>query len=180
MKRIITTTVFLTITLMIRVGMAGLPQEAVLFEIYQAHNELTIPEEWVDAAFGTEGHTPHLMPCQGEITSEYGPRRWGRRLKMHEGLDIAAPTGTPVLAPAKGTVEFVGKKSGYGLTVIINHGGNITTLFAHNSQILVFEGQSVKKGQIISEVGNTGRSTGPHLHYEVRKDGEPVDPSEFI
>ncbi|MDX1387284.1 MAG: M23 family metallopeptidase [bacterium] len=180
MKKVLGTLLFLGITFVIRMGTAGIPQETASFEIHQAHSNLLIPEEWVDHAFETGGRTPELLPCEGRISSGFGPRRWGRRMKMHKGLDIAAPTGTPVVAPAKGTVEFVGRKGGYGLTVILNHGGEITTLYGHNSKIHVEEGDIVKKGQVISEVGNTGRSTGPHLHYEVRLDGEQVNPSEYI
>jgi murein DD-endopeptidase MepM/ murein hydrolase activator NlpD len=99
---------------------------------------------------------------------------------MHEGIDIAAPVGTSIVAPAEGVVIFSGRKSGYGLTVVIDHGGEISTLFGHNSKVFVHEGDKVTKGQEISRVGNSGTSTGPHLHYEVHRDGAPVDPSEFI
>ena len=127
----------------------------------------------------SENFSP-LLPCQGTITSEYGPRRLGKKSRMHEGIDIAAPVGTPIVAPAEGVVIFSGRKSGYGLTVVIDHGGEISTLFGHNSKVFVHEGDKVTKGQEISRVGNSGTSTGPHLHYEVHRDGAPIDPSEFI
>lgn len=180
MKKVLSTLLFITITLIFRLSTAGIPQDTAFLEINQAHSNLLIPEKWIDEAFETGGRTPELLPCEGRISSGFGLRRWGRRMKMHKGLDIAAPIGTPVVAPAKGTVEFVGRKGGYGLTVVINHGGEITTLYGHNSKVLVSEGDIVKKGQEISEVGSTGRSTGPHVHYEVRVDGEQVNPSEFI
>ncbi|MCC6272555.1 MAG: M23 family metallopeptidase [Deltaproteobacteria bacterium] len=128
-----------------------------------------------------EAKIPEMMPCAGIITSDFGWRRVSRRRgRMHLGVDIAAPYGSPVLAPADGRVAFVGRKGGYGLTVVIDHGGNLTTLFAHNSEIFVSEGDSVRKGQEISKVGMTGHSTGPHVHYEVRVDGNPVNPSKFL
>jgi murein DD-endopeptidase MepM/ murein hydrolase activator NlpD len=126
-------------------------------------------------------NVPEMMPCAGIITSDYGWRKISRRRgRMHLGVDIAAPYGSPVLAPADGRVAFVGRKGGYGFTVIIEHGGNLTTLFAHNSKIFVSEGASVRKGQEISRIGMSGHSTGPHVHYEVRVDGSPVNPSKFL
>jgi len=124
---------------------------------------------------------PDMMPCEGIITSEFGWRRLSRsRARLHKGVDIAAPVGSPVMAPADGRVAFAGRKNGYGLTVIIDHGGNLTTLFGHNSDIFVSEGQMVKKGQEISRVGMTGHTTGPHVHYEVRVEGNPVNPTRFF
>jgi murein DD-endopeptidase MepM/ murein hydrolase activator NlpD len=111
-------------------------------------------------------------PVQGEITSFYGLRR-GR---MHQGIDIAAETGTGVVAAEEGVVTEAGWRNGYGYTVIINHGGDLTTLYAHNSRLLVSEGDSVSRGQMISRVGSTGSSTGPHLHFEVRSAGRTIDP----
>ncbi len=123
---------------------------------------------------------PSLLPCQGTLTSEFGWRRLGKKERMHEGLDIAAPIGTAIVAPADGVVIFAGRKSGYGLTLVIDHGGEISTLFGHNSKLLVQEGETVKQGQEISQVGNSGSSTGPHLHYEIHQAGAPVDPATFI
>lgn len=180
MKRWFASILFIGITFMLRVGEAGIPQHCAMEEIAQAHHELLVPDPWVEEALGIVAHPPKGFPCEGVVTSEFGPRHWGRRWKMHEGIDIAAPTGTPVSAPSKGRVVFAGRKSGYGLTLILAHGGQITTLFGHNSQLFVSEGEWVQAGQVISEVGNTGRSTGPHLHYEVRREGEAVDPSEYI
>lgn len=115
-------------------------------------------------------------PTRGRLTSRFG-YRWGRK---HEGIDIAAKIGTPVHAADGGKVVFAGTKSGYGKLVIIDHGANVKTYYAHNSKLLVSKGTKVFKGQKIAEVGNTGRSTGPHLHFEVRKNGVPVNPLKYV
>lgn len=117
-----------------------------------------------------------VWPMQGRISSQFG-YRWGR---MHEGVDIAAPTGTAVIAADSGTVVFAGYKSGYGLMVEVNHGNGFSTRYAHNSKLLVSGGQKVNKGQLIARSGNTGRSTGPHLHFEIRKNGVPQNPLNYF
>lgn len=130
---------------------------------------------------GLEAMLPDMMPCAGIVTSDFGWRRLSRsRGRMHLGVDIAAPYGSKVQAPADGRVAFVGRKNGYGLTVILEHGGNLTTLFAHNSEIFVKEGDSVRRGQEISAIGMSGHSTGPHVHYEVRIDGSAVNPGKYL
>jgi murein DD-endopeptidase MepM/ murein hydrolase activator NlpD len=120
-----------------------------------------------DDSFGLdEAMLPSLKPCEGIVTSGFGWRRFSRRARrgrLHKGLDIAAPIGTPIVAPADGRVVFAGPKGGYGNTVIIDHGDHVHTLYAHNSFIKVSEGDVVTKGQEISRVGMSGRSTGPHL-----------------
>lgn len=117
-------------------------------------------------------------PIQGDFTSGFGFRKspFTGRPEFHEGIDIAARRGTPVFAPAEGTVERVGRRRGYGLQVFIAHGHGLLTSYAHLNKALVKAGQKVRKGQKIGIVGNTGRSTGPHLHYEVRMNGVPLDP----
>lgn len=127
-----------------------------------------------------EAMLPDQLPCEGTITSEFGPRRMGKKEKMHEGIDIAAPVGTPIYSPAQGEVVFAGVKKGYGLTVILEHQGELQTLYGHNSKLFVKEGDQVQKGEEISLVGNTGHSTGPHLHYEVLVDQQPVDPADYL
>jgi murein DD-endopeptidase MepM/ murein hydrolase activator NlpD len=112
------------------------------------------------------------------LSSGYG-RRWGR---MHRGIDIAAPIGTPIVASAPGEVIAAGWNSGgYGNLVKIRHPDGSVTFYAHNSRVLVRTGEEVAQGQQISEMGSTGRSTGPHLHFEVRPNGQnPVNPIAFL
>ncbi len=118
-----------------------------------------------------------FWPVDGIITGRFGKWRGGKKHgHYHVGVDIAAPYGSKIVAPLDGVVEFIGKKGAYGLTVIVDHGDDIATLYAHNSEVFVKEGQQVIKGQLLSKIGMTGRSTGPHLHYEVRVDGQPVSP----
>lgn len=121
---------------------------------------------------------PFLRPVDGPIVSGFGYRVHPvfRRVKFHYGVDIAAPYGTPIRAAANGVVVFAGWRRAYGNTVILDHGNGLATLYAHCSQILVSEGEVVRQGQIIARVGSTGLSTGPHLHFEVRQYGEPVNP----
>lgn len=126
--------------------------------------------------------TPSTKPARGWYTSRFGYRvdPFSGKPVMHAGLDIAAPPGAPVYAPADGVVSFVGYESGYGKLVSIDHGYGVVTRFAHNSRILVEKGQRVTRKDVISMVGSTGRSSGPHLHYEVRVHGVPVDPINYI
>ena len=126
--------------------------------------------------------TPTLLPTKGWITSYYGPRisPTSKRLRMHEGIDIGARTGTPIVAVADGTVIFAGKKPGFGNFVGIDHGYGVESYYAHAKGLFTKKGQLVKRGQRIASIGNTGASTGPHVHYEVRVNGTPVDPLYFI
>ena len=117
-----------------------------------------------------------LMPTRGSISSRYGMRN-GR---MHRGLDIAARTGTPIKAADGGTVSFVGRRGAYGNLVEINHGNGYVTRYAHCSTINVKKGAKVYKGQVIAKVGNTGRSTGSHLHFEVLKNGSNKNPASYV
>jgi murein DD-endopeptidase MepM/ murein hydrolase activator NlpD len=119
-----------------------------------------------------------LRPVAGRITSGFGYRIHpilGVR-KMHTGVDIAASTGTPIQAAAPGRVIHSGEMGGYGRCIIIDHGGGVATLYGHCSSLSVWAGQQVKQGQTIGRVGTTGLTTGPHLHFEVRRNGTPVDP----
>ncbi len=128
-------------------------------------------------------HIPTLWPCSGYVASGFGWRRdpvIPGRYEFHEGIDIAAPYGTPVYAAASGKVIAAWWNGGYGRTVIIDHGNGLRTVYAHLLKIDVKVGQVVKKGQKIGEVGSTGRSTGPHLHFEVRVWGVPVDPMRYL
>lgn len=122
------------------------------------------------------------FPTDGPLTSGFGYRVHpilGYR-RFHAGIDFGAPTGTPIRAADSGTIIYAGWYGGYGNTVIVDHGGGISTLYAHASALYVSEGQSVQRGQVIAAVGSTGFSTGPHLHFEVRRSGEPVDPLAFL
>lgn len=115
---------------------------------------------------------PYIWPVRGRITSGFG-RRWGR---MHEGIDIAASHGHPVVAARAGRVIYAGWRGGYGYTVILDHGSGVTTVYCHLSKIYVSHGQRVAQGARIGAVGSTGYSTGPHLHFEIRINGRAVDP----
>ena len=120
--------------------------------------------------------------ASNEITSEYGWRThpiYGDA-RYHSGIDIGGDYGQPIYAAASGTVVYAGWISGYGYAVIIDHGGGVSTLYGHNEELNVGEGQSVSKGDVIAYCGSTGNSTGPHCHFEVRVDGEPVSPYDYL
>lgn len=123
-----------------------------------------------------------VWPLRGRITSNYGYRRhpmWGGR-NFHTGVDVANKYGTPIMAADSGNVIFSGWWDGYGKAIVIDHGKQTTTVYGHMSRIYKQVGASVAKGQIIGLVGSTGYSTGPHLHFEVRKKGKPVNPMPFL
>ncbi len=128
--------------------------------------------------------TPSISPSSGHLSSLFSTNRRHPVLRItrpHNGIDIAAPVGEPILAPAKGRVIFSGNRTGgYGLTVEIDHGYGYVTRFAHASRLLVRNGETVERGQVIAEVGATGLVSGPHLHYEVEVNGRAVDPLNFI
>ncbi len=127
-------------------------------------------------------HTPAVKPAAGPIVSGFCWRRdpiFGG-VQYHKGLDIAFPTGTPIIAPADGTVTFAGMKTGYGYTVFIKHGYGFESRYGHCSQLLVHDGQEIKRGDIIALVGATGWAVGPHLHYEVLVSSVHVDPAQYI
>jgi len=115
-------------------------------------------------------------PVSGRISSKYG-QRWGR---MHNGLDIAVNTGTPVKAAADGKVTFAGWNGNYGILVVIDHGNGVETRYAHNSRVNVKVGQQVSRGQVVAYSGNTGNSTGPHVHFEIRYRNNPVNPELYL
>ena len=119
-----------------------------------------------------------LVPRSHFSTSRFHPILHENR--AHEGIDLAAPMGAPIIAPASGVIRSVGYAAGYGNTFEIDHGNGIITKFAHCSRILVRAGQSVARGQLIATVGSTGLATGPHLHYEVHVNGLAVDPLKFV
>ena len=127
--------------------------------------------------------TPSIMPTQGWLSSAFSSMRVHPILHMarpHEGIDVSAPMGSPIEAPAAGVVTDAGWETGYGNTITIDHGFGIVTKFAHASKLLVKTGQRVSRGQRIALVGNSGLATGPHLHYEVHVNGRPVDPLKYV
>jgi murein DD-endopeptidase MepM/ murein hydrolase activator NlpD len=147
-------------------------QSAALAErIRQAQQQSSSVPVVVSSGSGVLG-----WPVSGPVTSGFG-LRWGR---MHEGIDIAVAEGTPVRAAGAGTVIYAGWMGGYGNLVVVDHGNGLSTAYAHNSSLGVGVGQSVTAGQVVSYSGNTGNSTGPHVHFEVRVNGSAVDPLGYL
>jgi len=130
-----------------------------------------------------QGRGGFIWPAAGTLTSMFGSRgpvMGGGSARLHAGIDIAVPTGTPIRAAQGGMVVFAGYHGAYGKAIKLDHQDGYSTLYAHNSRNLVHVGQSVKVGQVIGRSGNSGRSTGPHVHFEVHKDGWPVDPLDYL
>jgi hypothetical protein len=125
---------------------------------------------------------PSRWPVRGGVNSEYGNRQspWTNEREFHSGLDIRAGSGTPVYAPAAGSVMHAGPAQEYGTAIILDHGQNLRTLYGHLSKINVQPGQRVERGAIIGHTGNTGRSSGPHLHYEIHVKGQAVNPRAYL
>ena len=125
---------------------------------------------------------PSRWPVRGAVNSEFGNRLspWTKATEFHGGLDISANSGTPVHAPAAGTVFFAGHQPEYGTAIIVDHGQDIRSLYGHLSKLAVQNGQKVERGAVIGYTGNTGRSSGPHLHYEVLVKGHPVNPRAYL
>ncbi|MFQ6672367.1 MAG: peptidoglycan DD-metalloendopeptidase family protein [Candidatus Tectimicrobiota bacterium] len=139
----------------------------------------------VSAFYDLKSHlafTPSIWPVRGWVTSGFGPRLspfTGKRV-LHTGIDIATRTGALIVAPADGVVTGVATEFDYGKILTIDHGYGLTTRYGHGSKVLVQPGQRVRRGDPIARVGNTGRTTGPHLHYEVRLNGVPVNPKRYV
>jgi murein DD-endopeptidase MepM/ murein hydrolase activator NlpD len=126
--------------------------------------------------------TPTILPVKGRVTAGYGYRKspfTGQR-ELHEGLDIAAPYGSPIVATADGIVTFAGPLAGYGNVVFVDHGHGFSTFYAHCSSYRVREAQRVRRGEVIAFVGTTGRTTGPHVHYEVHVNGVISNPMKYM
>ncbi|MGY4707138.1 peptidoglycan DD-metalloendopeptidase family protein [Candidatus Bipolaricaulota sp. J31] len=138
---------------------------------------------WLEALkLGWRPDATFIWPLRGRLTSLFGPRThpiYGTP-DFHTGIDFGVPEGTSVHAAAAGVVSFVGWRGGYGLLVVVDHGNGFTTYYAHLSRALVEAGQFVEQGQVIALSGNTGLSTGPHLHFEIRRYGKPVDPLPWL
>ena len=126
--------------------------------------------------------TPSIWPASGFVTSGYGYRTspFTNRRQFHAGIDIAADYGTTIIAPASGRVVYAGRKGAFGLVVEIDHGFGIRTLYGHTEAVLVHAGQRVQRGTKIARVGSSGRSTGPHVHYQVKVAGRTANPSDYI
>ena len=142
----------------------------------------TMRREFPGAASYASDSAPHTMPsiwpAAGYVSSPYGLRFGGT--EFHQGIDIAADMGAPIVATADGVVTAAGWNGGYGNMVDVDHGGGIVTRYGHASALAVTVGQQVRRGEVIAYVGSTGRSTGPHVHYEVRVDGQPVNPAGYL
>lgn len=152
-------------------------------EALQRENHLEELQEFLQTQKSALLATPSLWPVLGCITSEFGDTRLSSSAggtRPHLGLDISAPRGTPVLASASGVVHSAGREPEYGLLISLDHGHGFTTVYGHLKTALVKVGDRVKMGQIIGTVGNSGNSTGPHLHYEVRIHGNPVNPRRYL
>jgi murein DD-endopeptidase MepM/ murein hydrolase activator NlpD len=126
--------------------------------------------------------TPELVGGSSRITSGFGvrPDPFDGHAELHSGVDVGAAEGTPILAASDGLVRRAGPRGGYGFAVEIDHGGGVTTLYGHARELLVEAGETVKKGQAIAKVGHTGSATGAHLHFELRREGRPVDPAQVL
>jgi murein DD-endopeptidase MepM/ murein hydrolase activator NlpD len=174
-------------------AMGGKKQEEALKEMHQELSELKgaasrqeaslqMLIEYFEDKRSLYASTPSVWPVRGWVTSPYGNRTspFSGIVKFHEGLDIAAQTGTPIMAPADGVVVKAGFSSGYGNMVEISHGYGIKTVYGHSSRLNVKPGQRIRRGEVIAYVGDTGTSTGPHLHYEVRLNGLPVNPVKYM
>lgn len=160
-----------------------------------APREVPLPEPAVDGAVvdaasagdPTPRHAPGCTgkrclawPLRGVIYARFGPRAGEAVNGNHEGLDLAAPEGTPIAAAAEGLVLYAGEQQGYGTMVILQHDAGLITLYAHNLENLVKEGQRVRAGQIIARVGTSGRTSGPHCHFEVRQGTAALDPLQWL
>lgn len=164
-----------------REDMAGSLAQAAS-SAHASAERLAVLQEVLERRLEVLNSLPQCMPTAGRYTSGFGFRRspFGRGREFHSGVDLAAPRGTPVRAAADGVVLFSGYKPGLGKTVILDHGHGIQTLYGHQSRLLVQAGQWVSTGQVIGAVGDTGRSTGDHLHFELHFNGREVDPWPYL
>lgn len=151
-------------------------------QIEEEERSLTELRAYLDDRISILRATPSVWPVRGWVTSHFGwrnsPHGGGR--KRHSGLDVSAPIGTPIVAAGDGHVIFAAYNKAYGNLMVIDHGYGLTTKYAHCSKFIAQPGDRVKRGELIARVGNTGRSTGPHLHFEVRENGVPTNPLKFL
>lgn len=166
-----------TLDQLLQEGQASLSQAQKFEAVLQSANQSQLQKQ-AEAQF-----SPNLVPVNtGHLASRFGYRRdpFNFTTSMHEGLDFAAPTGTPFYAAASGVVETVRFGGDYGLHTVISHENGYQTVYAHSSRLFVKEGQFVQKGQLLGEVGSTGRSTGPHLHFEIHRHEKAFDPESML
>ena len=165
-------------------NVSALPVRLGSLETEAARQEQSLRElqEYFDDQRSLLASTPSIWPTHGWVTSDFGTRLdpYSADRQMHEGLDIATPHGQAVLTPSDGVVVFNGVEGGYGKVLVIDHGYGVKTRYGHLSETFVRLGERVKRGAKVAGVGNTGKSTGPHLHYEVRVNGIPENPRKFI
>jgi len=164
-------------------GQLGDVLERLQAQLIDRERQLVILETFISARQLTQLAVPNGSPLSGSyISSEFGRRvdPFTGILAFHPGVDLAATEGALVHSVAPGVVTWAGERAGYGKLVEINHGNGFVTRYAHNSRVMVHVGDKVKKGQNVSQVGSTGRSTGPHLHFEVLKNGQTVNPMSYL
>jgi len=152
-------------------------------EAFQRERTLKDLKEFLQAQKSVLLSIPSLWPVYGRITSSFGEVRFSPSsggTRPHMGIDISAPTGTPIVAPADGVVLSAGREAEYGLLICVDHGHGFTTMYGHLKEIRVKPGDRVKTGQLLGTVGTTGNTTGPHLHYEVRIHGRPANPFSYL
>jgi murein DD-endopeptidase MepM/ murein hydrolase activator NlpD len=151
-------------------------------EVKEQTQQLTALERLMARAGTAVAALPSRWPVRGAVNSEFGKRKspWGSEIEFHSGLDIRADRGTPIYAPASGIVVLAGSHQDYGTAIILDHGQDVRSLYGHLSRLNVQPAQRVERGGIIGWTGNTGRSSGPHLHYEISVRGEAVNPRAYL
>lgn len=158
------------------VNSVGDSMSAIEYDLKSSEMNLKEMHSVLEERYNMQVKRPKGVPARGQISSHYGSR-WGR---LHAGLDVANSVGTPIVATAAGVVTMSEWHGAYGYCVTVDHGNGIKTLYGHCQRLLVPKGAKVKKGQKIATMGNTGRSTGPHVHYEVIVNGRPVNPASYL
>jgi murein DD-endopeptidase MepM/ murein hydrolase activator NlpD len=165
-------------------NLSALPGRLTSLETEASRQEQSLRElqEYFDDQRSLLASTPSIWPTRGWVTSDFGTRvdPITAARKMHQGLDIATPHGQPIYTPSDATVVFAGTEGGYGKVLVLDHGYGVKTRYGHLAEIFVKPGDHIARGEKVGAVGNTGRSTGPHLHYEVRVNGIPENPRKFI
>lgn len=167
-----------------RLGWSSRPDvDGLITRASNLARSFSVVSDTLQSNFEKFANTPSIMPTTGWLSSQFTSSRFHPILhenRPHEGIDVTAPSGTPIVAPATGIVVSAGNDKGFGLSVEIDHGNGIRTRFAHCSRLAVRTGQRVTRGQLIAAVGMTGLATAPHLHYEIHVNGKPVDPITYV